>query len=428
MTEEYRDAHRLEAVVVPPERRELVMGRLVLRWVCVCALVALPLVGCSEETAAAGGSGGSGDTGGDGGSGGSAGDGGSDGVPGPGTLLSAEEIDPFASGMKTWRVLYTSEAIDGTPIEISGIVSAPSEPPQDGLRDVVTYAHGTTGLFDGCAPSAAPLSFFFTVATPALINAGYVAVATDYEGLGTPGDHPYLVGASEGRGVLDIVRAAQQIDETHASSRAVVWGWSQGGHAALFAGEIAPDWAPEIEVLGVAPAAPASELDVFFEEQADVAVDHGFMWMVTLAYEATYPGLNIEELYDAETLGAIRQLVDEEACLDPFLDAAWDVENAGFVTNPVELPSWRGVLVENSPGYELSQMPILVLQGSADQVVPQSLTDMLFDRLCEIGSQTDYRVFEGLGHGEAFLQNFPTMLEWTNARFAGEAASDTCPD
>jgi pimeloyl-ACP methyl ester carboxylesterase len=330
--------------------------------------------------------------------------------------------------MNSWRVLYASEAIDGTPIEVSGIVSAPIEPPSEGLRGVVSHAHGTAGLFDACAPSLAPTTAFLTLATPLLVNSGYVAVATDYEGLGTPGDHPYMVGESEGRGVLDIVRAAGQIDEAHAGNRAVVWGVSQGGHAALFAGEIAPDWAPEIELLGVIPAAPGSELDLFFEERADTTGVRGFMWMLTVAYETTYPGLNLEDVYDAETLATIAGLVDQEACEAPFLNAARDVDNAGFVTNPADLASWRERLVENSPGYERSEMPILILQGSDDTIVPQQITDILFDRLCAIGSQTDYRVFEGLGHREAFLQNILTMLEWTNARFGGEAASDTCPD
>jgi len=233
---------------------------------------------------------------------------------------------------------------------------------------------------------------------------------------------------AKGVGSLDIVRAAQQIDEAHAGNQAVVWGISQGGHAALFAGEIAPDWAPEIEVLGVIPAAPASEFDIFFEQQADAADARGFLWMITVAYEAMYSGLNLEDVYDAETLGTIAGLVDQEACVFPFLDAARDVQNAGFVTNPADLPSWRERLLQNSPGYERSEIPILILQGSADTIVPQQITDILFDRLCAIGSQTDYRVFEGFGHADSYVQNFSTMLEWTNARFAGEPASDTCPE
>jgi len=403
--------------------------RYVFGFLCVCALGVMPLVGCSETT----GDGGSSGSGGSAGTGGMAGTGGSAGS-GPGTLVSAEEIDPSLidpsiADDKAWRVLYASEAIDGTPIEVSGMVMAPSEPVTDSARDVVTFAHGTTGIFDPCAPSVDPedLTYFLGLIVGSLLDAGYVVVATDYEGLGTPGIHPYHVGVSEGRGVLDIVRAARQIEEAHSGTRAVVWGLSQGGHAALFAGEIAPDWAPEIEVLGVIPTAPSSDLASVVQELAGDPEVNGYIWEVTLAYEAVY-GLDLEEVYEAEVLGTIRQLADDEGCNGAFLEAGMDVENAGLVTNPADLPAWQERFAENFPGGVQSEMPILLLQGSADTVVPQWETDILFDRLCETGSQTDYRVLEGLNHVLAFNLSIPTQLEWTAARFAGETASDTCPN
>jgi pimeloyl-ACP methyl ester carboxylesterase len=369
---------------------------------CVLALAAL---GCSETT-------------GTGGSGGTA----------PGTLLLAEEVDPFGPGMKVWYVRYGSEAIDGAPIEVSGIVAAPTPPPDNGLRDVVTFGHGARGLFDPCAPSSTGLPWLFNGVAPQLVDAGYVFAATDYEGLGTPGIHPYIVGQSEGRSVLDIVRAARQIEEAGSGNRAVVWGVSQGGHAALFAGEIAPEWAPEIEVLGIVSAAPASELVAKFDYDVMTPDMRGGLWEVALAWEAVYPGLALEDGYDADTIRTIRQLADQEACSGDFHEAARDVENAGLVADPREIPAWRERLVENSPGRVRSEMPILLLQGSADVKIPQWTTDLLFDRLCDTGSQTDYRVFEGYNHFQSLTLNVPAALEWTAARFAGDPAADTCPE
>jgi hypothetical protein len=147
-----------------------------------------------------------------------------------------------------------------------------------------------------------------------------------------------------------------------------------------------------------------------------------------LAYEATYPDLNLEDIYDDETLHTIRALAAQEVCSSDFAAAASNVENAGFVTNPSDVPRWHERLLENSPGYTGTEMPILLLQGSADPGVPQWQTDILFDRLCRIGSQTDYRVFEGYNHVGSLTLNVPTALEWTAARFAGEPASDTCPE
>src|SRR4029079_13844509 len=94
------------------------------------------------------------------------------------------------------------------------------------------------------------------------VGEGWTFVATDYEGLGTPGVHPYLVGLSEARGVLDIVRSAQQLPTSgvSADSPVMIFGHSQGGGAALFAAEQAATWAPELHVVGTAAGAPAGDL------------------------------------------------------------------------------------------------------------------------------------------------------------------------
>ena len=404
------------------------MTRYLFGCLCVCALGAVPLIGCGDNN---GGSG----SGGSAGTGGMAGTGGTGGaIQEPGTLLLAEEIapeeiDPLGRGIRGWRVLYTSEAVDGTPIDVSGIVVASSEPPGDGFRDVITFGNGTVGLFDACSVSDHIQSYnwVFNVMVPQLISQGYVYVASDYEGLGTPGIHPYHVGVSEGRGVLDIVRAARQIDDAYSGNRAVVWGISQGGHAALFAGEIAPEWAPDIEVLGVVAAAPTGDLESAFEALAGDPELNGYLWQITLSYEATY-GLSLEDIYNPETLAIIRELADQQVCTDAFLQAASDVDNAGFVTNPADLSSWQESFTENSPGYVQSEMPILILQGAADVIVPQWETNILYDRLCNIDSQTDYRVFQGQNHVQSLTLHVADALEWSAARFAEEPASDTCPN
>jgi fermentation-respiration switch protein FrsA (DUF1100 family) len=95
-----------------------------------------------------------------------------------------------------------------------------------------------------------------------------------------------LVGPSEGRGALDISKAAQQIEEAGAGNRVVIWGRSQGGHGALFAGEIAPAWAPEIEVLGVISAAPASEFEVIIGLGVSLPNARGFIWQLAIGFEA----------------------------------------------------------------------------------------------------------------------------------------------
>ena len=94
---------------------------------------------------------------------------------------------------------------------MSGVVVAPTDAAPAGGRPVISWAHGTHGIADQCAPSRTADMVSRLPSIGKLVSQGYVVVATDYEGLGTPGTHPYLVGESEAHGVLDIVKAAQQI-------------------------------------------------------------------------------------------------------------------------------------------------------------------------------------------------------------------------
>ena len=410
----------------------------VTRWVLGSFLLLALLAGCSSSGGEAAGSGG---TAGAGGEAGSAGGGGSaedpfytppDPLPSetPGVLIRHEAIEPFAEGTLAWRVLYVSQAVDGTPIAVSGLVAAPAGAAPEGGRDVVTWSHGTKGVVDRCTPSKGYRSGFhdFYDIAPELVAAGYIGVSSDYEGLGTPGIHPYLVGASEGRGVLDIVKAAQQIEEAGAGSRFVVWGRSQGGHGALIAGEIAEAWAPELELHGVISAAPASEFPAIIQSGVFIPGARGFIWQLALGFEAAYAELSIEDVFTDDALGAIDTLLDEEACGSEFGEVASGYERAGFETSPLDLPAWVSRLDENSPGTVATPVPIWLIQGEDDMVVPVLLTNVLAERLCEIGNELEYEVFPGFGHDDSTRMNMPEMLEWTAARFAGEPATTTCAE
>jgi len=387
-------------------------------WAGAMAIVAGLAVGCSESSSV--GDGGSGGTAGIGGSGGAAMDCGAS----AGELLSSEPRSEL--GMLMWDVRYTSCSIDGTPIEVTGMVAAPLEAPANGLRDVISYAHGTTGVSDPCAPSVQSTNDFSGIAQSA-IEAGYVAVATDYEGLGTPGLHPFYVRESEGRGVIDIVRAAQELEDAHAGNRVVVWGNSQGGHASLSAGEVASaGWSPEVEVLGVAAGAPGSGLVLLFEEGAGSPPARGFLWQMVLGFVEVYPQLNLEDVFEPEALEVCLALVEDEACNAEFRVAASPFVDAGFKTNPADIPEWREVLEENSPGHVQSEMPILLIHGDEDTVVPPRYSDTLFELLCATGSVTDYRVIEGEGH-DAFWVNLEAVVDWTADRFEGKPPTDSCP-
>ena len=109
-----------------------------------------------------------------------------------------------------------------------------------------------------CAPSLARVRFQIIQGLRDMVERGYVVTATDYPGLGTPQTHPYLVGDSEGRAVLNLC-GPLSVARREASSRFAVWGHSQGGQAALYTGLLARGYAPDLQLVGVAAAAPATD-------------------------------------------------------------------------------------------------------------------------------------------------------------------------
>src|SRR5207248_1880631 len=169
-----------------------------------------------------------------------------------------------AGAANNFLILYRSTSVDGKPIAVSGTVAIPKGTPPQGGWPVISWAHGTSGGADPCAPSLDGPDHHATGDIPYTNNllnkwvkAGYVVLRTDYEGLGTPGPHLFGIGHSEARGVIDIVRAARQLD-SDIGRRWLVAGHSQGGQAALFAAADAARWAPELKLRGAIALAPLS--------------------------------------------------------------------------------------------------------------------------------------------------------------------------
>ena len=177
-----------------------------------------------------------------------------------GVLLSSTPISGAPVSASAYRIRYQSRAVGGGRNLVTGVVIVPDGPAPRGGRDVVAWAHGTSGVSESCAPSQSKALYGSIAGLKELLAAGYAVVATDYAGLGTPGPHPYLVGDGSAYSVLDSVRAAREFGRGSIGNRFVVWGESQGGHAALWTAQFARNYAPELQLEGVAAAAPPTDL------------------------------------------------------------------------------------------------------------------------------------------------------------------------
>ena len=383
----------------------------------------------------------------------------------PGDIIRSEELDGAPAGSRGWKVLYLSTGLDGEPIAVSGMVFAPEGSSSSGStttaaggattttgadattttasasggggdRPVVAWAHPTTGVADTCAPSLLSDGPSLVAGLDAFLDAGFVVAATDYQGLGTPGLHPYLIGESEGRGTLDAARAARQLDDAHAGTTVFTWGHSQGGQASLFAGQMAADYAPELELAGVAAAAPAGELAEVFdldENTVDgIALGGWAMNAFYQVYKDDHPDMDIDQMVTSAGQDALprlerlcdiipRQYARIERIATPLIGGFYATDD------PASVSPWGDLLSENSPGGDPAGAPVFLAQDSADEVVPERSTNRLVRHLCRQGDTVDYKVYPGLSHTVIGYESAPDALAWMQSILAGDTPPDTCP-
>jgi hypothetical protein len=338
----------------------------------------------------------------------------------PGTLLRYERLDEEQiAGAVSWRVMYLSESIQGEPIAVTGTVLVPADDPPEEGRRVVALAFPVNAIADECALSKNPLSPEGVDLGARLVEAGYVGARTDYEGLGTPGRHPYLVGESEGRGVLDAAKAAGQLPDADVSGELAIMGASHGGHAALWAQQLADDWAPEFDLVGTAVGEPVTELSTF-----PLLSVRGLLMMMLAGYAEAYPEADPSLVLTPDGVEALSG-VDEGCTIDVVTHFASDEFSEIVEADPTEVEPWATLLDENDPGQVRTDAPLLITYSDP---MFGPLSDVLFERLCDLSQVVELRVYtEGRGHDEHVGFEFlPAAPEWIDARFAGEEPVSDC--
>jgi pimeloyl-ACP methyl ester carboxylesterase len=347
--------------------------------------------------------------------------------------LSAPAALPSAA--RNVLVLYHTTGYDGKDRAVSGMVAIPRGAPPRGGWPVISWAHGTTGDAPACTPSLdgpdAPEHGYLGPIAPVLdqvVTAGYAVVQTDYEGQGTPGIHPYLIGVAEAHDTIDMVRAARQV-EPQLSTRWVAMGHSQGGHAALFAAASAAAWAPELRLLGTVAEAPAAFISPFIGSMPKASAPtpaFAFAALFMQAAASVDPEVKLDQILTPPAIALLPQLLDR--CSSAlYAKDSWGglVPASAFRSDAVLQPLLRVAAASDAAPLKIT-VPILLLQGSTDTTVPKTSSDGLDKALCANGATVRYEVYQGLSHRQVVPASANDALAWIGARFAGNAAPSNC--
>jgi len=333
---------------------------------------------------------------------------------------------------RSWQVLYRSTDARGEAVAVSGTVLVPQLPwTGGGPRPIVSYAVGTHGLGDQCAPS-------YKLATgteqelgliQGALQLGWAVAVTDYQGLGTPGAHTYAVQRSEGRAVLDVVRAAIRLPETGLSPDAPVgvWGYSQGGGAAASAGEQAPDYADELHLVGVSAGGVPADLAAV-ARNLDGSPYFGLLIAAAVGFDAGYPEIGVADLLTDRGRALLERTRNE--CVEQIAAANLGrhrLAEFSTMTDPLGYQPLRKRLAENRIGSRAPEVPVRLYHAQGDQLIPFAVGRALADEYCREGVRVQFETLPVAEHLIGAAAGAPGTYAWLRDRFAGRAAPTRCP-
>ncbi|ALG06906.1 lipase family protein [Kibdelosporangium phytohabitans] len=363
-------------------------------------------------------------------------------LPGGGNGDVIKTLPSTYANAKSVRVMYLSRDAGNKAIAVTGTVLVPTKVwGGAGDRPIVAYAPFTAGLGDQCAPSKTMageggdiVSGFQNSFVNALLSKGFAVAQTDYQGLGTPGEHTYVVRAAEAHAVLDVVRAAQRLPGTGLSPKAPVGiaGYSEGGGASASAVELAPQYAPELDIKGAyVGAAPADK--AVLAKSLDGGMYVGFLGYALIGLNEAYPEAKILDLAN----DAGKQLFQEArgtCTMDAVLKYMF--RNTTQLTKdgrPVaaylaEAP-FDAIVAANRIGDLKPSAPVLVEHAQGDDVIPYAIGKQLGKDWCGKGANVKFAdLFSSpvFAHVLGMTAAQGNAANWLGDRFAGKPATGNC--
>ncbi len=350
----------------------------------------------------------------------------------PGEILRSRPVTirglGFPMPVRAWQVLYRSTDAQGRPNAVSGTVGALDDGRPLVGRPLVAYNVGSHGLGPDCAPSyllRQGADFEEPIMAGALAR-GWAVMVSDYEGSGTPGPHTYGSGLATGRAVLDGARAAQQLPELGLKNSPVaLWGYSEGGLATAWAAELAPKYAPELNIVGAAAGGVPANLGNV-ARKIDGGSLSGFVLAAAVGLDRAYPQMKLGELLNEN--GRIAAEAVASMCQYEWTMAFANKRMADFTTvaDPLNLPRIRTILDANTLGRNNPGVPLYIYESTQDEFMPLEDVRALVQTYCGYNLPVSYYEDSFSEHISLAGQGAPAAIAWLGDRFVGTAAPSSC--
>ncbi|WP_282071159.1 lipase family protein [Janibacter hoylei] len=357
----------------------------------------------------------------------------------PGTLIRSEPapllLDPLglsSSVVTATRVMYSSTDGQGRPIAVTGTVFVPKTTYRgSSARPLISYAPGTQGMGDSCAPSRqmeSLVEYEGIGITPAVAR-GYAVSITDYQGLGTAGTHTYMVREAQGRAVLDMARATKNLKGSGitASNPIGLMGYSQGGGAAGAAAELAGSYAPELNIKGSAIGAPPADLGKV-GKNIDGSLYFAFATFALLGVaqsEGIDPNLHLNAAGKE-----LASQVENDCVFDLFNYAFKD--SGTYTTSGKKLSAlldeqpFRAAVERQRIGRLKPNAPVQINHAILDDTIPYAVGKQLGSDWCDKGTRVTFNAGLTPTHVGGMVPHVTKSMLFFEDRFAGRNQVNSC--
>jgi len=351
----------------------------------------------------------------------------------PGAVIRTEPatffLDPLGLsglGLTATRVMYASKDRLDRSIAVTGTIFEPKAPWVGvGARPLISYAVGTQGMGDRCAPSrqmSETLTEYEHYLLKGYLVRGYAVALTDYQGLGTPGTHTYVSRVAQARAVLDIARAAIRRPGTALTSSTPVglYGYSQGGGATAAAAELAATYAPDLRVKGALAGAPPADLTKV-AAGLDGSAYAEFLNFALLGLAAGY-GIDLGD-YLNDRGRAVAAATENHCVLDlasaSFQRSSTLTRDGRPLTAYLAEEPFASIVADNRIGRARPTVPVLISHSGLDDVIPYAVGRQLAKDWCAKGANVRLSTNVVPLHVGGVAPSSAESYAFFEARFAG---------